>query len=81
MNNAALAANTAVMFQFNNSVISAGDVVMLSIKNPISSIMNYQVWSGNQSAGVTQIVLKNISGGSLSDALVINFTVLKGATA
>lgn len=76
MNNAALAAGTEVVFTFNNSVIASTDTL---IANPVS-FSNYRVRATIASAGVAEIGVTNVSGGSLSQAVPINFTVIKGAT-
>jgi len=82
MNNAALAANTAVAFTFNNSVLTSGaDQVVVSIYGPsVSDSANYSVRASTNSGGVSaKIILKNESGGSLSEGVVLNFEILKGA--
>ena len=73
MNNAALAAGAAVAFTFVNNTISATDNV-----NVISDNGNYIVWATRGSGGCG-IWVKNNHTVSLSDALVLNFTIIKGA--
>lgn len=73
LSNEALAANTTVSFNFNNSLVTANDAIAVSFNSP-----NYNVWVGC-TAGVAVVYVRNISGASLSEALVINFTLLKGA--
>jgi hypothetical protein len=46
----------------------------------MGTMVNYNVWN-YVGAGYTVIAIKNISGGSLSDAPTINFAVIKGASA
>ncbi|WP_343735338.1 hypothetical protein [Acidovorax sp.] len=75
-NNAALAANTEVNFTLNNSSIEAGDNVIIGGSNAV----NYMYRVGPCLAGQVAVFIKNISAGSLSDALVIDFKVIKGAT-
>ena len=80
MNNAALGANTEVGFLVNNSLVSVIDSIIVVPANTGGvSMANYNVRAA-ASAGAVLIYVKNISGGSLSDALVINFAVIKGAT-
>ena len=76
MNNAALGGGAFVAFNFNNSLLSAADGVLLSA----STNSNYRVEVAAVSSGVVQIRVTNISTGSLSEALVINFAIIKGAT-
>ena len=80
MNAAALAAGASVQFNLNNTLINgvAGDIVLASQYTNIDS-SKYEVWAA-AGAGVAQINVRNRTGGSLSEALVINFAILKGAT-
>jgi hypothetical protein len=79
MNNAALAAGAAASFSVLNSVVAASDVVVLTgTSSPDSN--NYRIEPINIVAGGFGIRLTNITGGSRSEAVVINFTVIKGAT-
>ena len=79
MNGAALAGNTNVQFVVNNSLVSSSDVVLLTMND--ANGPNYQVQAYVYGAGTFTINLRNITGGSLSNALVLNFAVIKGATA
>ena len=81
MNNAALAAGAFVTFQLTNSVIASTDGVFVYIKNPVSGLANYRVQAGDVGAGYCWISLQNVSAGSLSDAAVIGFSVIKGSNA
>jgi hypothetical protein len=81
MNNAALAANTAVLFAFNNSLVGVNDLVIVSLNNDIGSQTNYRVNSYIAGAGIVGVILTNVTAGSLSDAVGINFVVIKGASA
>ena len=75
MDAAALAAGAFVVFNFNNSKIGAQDTVILSP----SGFSLYRIEITYVGAGACGIRVTNISAGSLSDALGINFTVIKGA--
>lgn len=79
LGNAALAAGAVVSFSFNNSSISIDDSIVLSLVGSIFTHGNYQIWPGNLANGVVTVYLRNISGGSLSEAVVFNFAVIKGA--
>jgi hypothetical protein len=80
MNNAALASNASVAFALNNSLITASDILLVNVNGSgITSLGSYNLWT-QASAGVGYIAVRNISGGSLSEAIVINFAVIKGAT-
>jgi len=79
MNAAALAANTTVSFAFNSTLIAAVDNLLITLNAGAGNAANYNIWS-NVGAGGANIHVRNISGGSLSDALVLNFSIIKGAT-
>lgn len=76
MNNAALGATTNVAFTLTNSKISAKDVVVVNVAGGTASNETYNCWVSGHGAGTCTIVLRNISGGSLSEAVVINFAVI-----
>jgi len=79
LNNAALAASTTVSFTLTNSQIAAGDVLIL---NHVSAgtagayLLNAQTAAGSASVNV-----RNITAGSLSEAIVLAFVVIKATTA
>jgi hypothetical protein len=75
MNNAALANATNVTFTLTNSTISAKDVVVLSVASGATA-GGYNCWISGKSTGSCTITLRNLSGGSLSEAVVINFVVI-----
>jgi hypothetical protein len=76
MNNAALAGNTAVVFRLNDSLIASVDTVIYAA----SGNGNYEITTHAIFAGAVDIRVTNATVGSLSEALVINFSILKGAT-
>lgn len=76
MNNASLATATNATFTFNNSLISANDTVILTIAGGQATAGSYNVFANALAAGSVSISLRNISGGSLSEAIVINFAII-----
>lgn len=78
LNGAALAADTTVSFTLTNSTIASGDIMVM---NHISTgtagayLLNAQCGSGTASVNV-----RNITAGSLSEAIVIAFAVIKAVT-
>lgn len=78
MNNAALAASTSVMFTLTNSAIAANDLVIVNIKSGATSLA-YLTQVEAVATGSCNIVLRNVSTGSLSEAVVLSFAVIKGA--
>ena len=75
LNNAALANATNVSFTLTNSTISAKDVVILSVASGATAGA-YNCWISGKATGSCTITLRNLSGGSLSEAVVINFAVI-----
>jgi hypothetical protein len=78
MNAAALAASTTVVFALTNTVIASTDSIVVAVAFGATSNGNYQCW-GSCSAGSANIYVRNISGGSLSEAIVLNCLVIKGS--
>jgi len=76
MNNASLATATNATFTLNNSFISANDTVILTISGGQATPGSYNVFANALSAGSVSITLRNISGGTLSEAVIINFALI-----
>ena len=76
MDAASLATATNATFTLNNSFISANDTVILTISGGQATAGSYNVFANNLGTGTVSISLRNISGGSLSEAVVINFAIL-----
>jgi hypothetical protein len=79
MNNASLATATNATFTLNNNVIGANDCVILTISGGQATAGSYNVFANSLTTGSVSITLRNISGGTLSEAVVINFCVIHGA--
>jgi len=76
--NAALAAATIVSFTLTNTVIAAGDVLVL---NHVSGgTLGAYTLNAACGAGTATITIRNNTAGSLSDAMVIGFALIKGVT-
>jgi hypothetical protein len=80
LNGAALAAGATASFTLNNTSIAETDTVAISLSGAMGTFVNYNIWN-YVGGGYVLIAIKNISGGSLSDAPTINFAVIKGASA
>ena len=79
LNNAALAADTTVSFTLTNTVIEAGDILIM---NHISAgTAGSYLLNAQSAAGTASINVRNITAGSLSEAIVIAFAVIKAVTA
>ena len=75
MNNAQLNATTNVTFTLNNSTIGAKDVTILNVAAGATAGA-YNCWISSKATGSCTITVRNISGGNLSEAVVINFAVI-----
>lgn len=79
LNAAALAANTTVSFTLTNSTIAATDLLVL---NHVSAgTAGAYSLNAQCAAGSASINVRNLTSGSLSEAIVIGFAVIKAATA
>ena len=79
MNNAALAADTTVSFTLTNSTIAATDILVL---NHVSGgTAGSYLLNAQAAAGSASINVRNITAGSLSEAIVIGYAVIKAVTA
>ena len=76
MNNAALAATTNVAFTMTNSKVGPKDVVIANVAAGTAGTDTYNCWVSGHAAGSCTFVLRNISGGSLSEAVVLNFAIV-----
>jgi hypothetical protein len=79
MHNASLAADTTVSFTLTNTTIVATDLLVLnhvSGGTAGSYLLNAQAGAGSASINV-----RNITAGSLGEAIVISFAVIKAVTA
>jgi hypothetical protein len=79
MNNAALAAAAEVGFTVTNSEVAATDVVAVCIASGATAA-SYTVNVDAVAAGSFKITVGNVSAGSLGEAIVLNFAVIKVVT-
>lgn len=80
MNNAALNAGVEVSFTVTNSAVAAADVAV-ACHASTGTAGAYLVEANSIAAGSFAITVSNLTAGNLSEAIVINFVVIKGATA
>lgn len=76
MNNAALATVTGVEFTLTNTLIAASDVLAISIGGGRAASSWYAI-TANCAAGSAIITVTNLTAGTLSEALVLNFALIK----
>ena len=80
MNNAALAAGATSYFMFNNSCISVTDNILLeSVAATYVSVGAYTIGVEAVGFGIAYITVKNNTAVSLSEAIQLNFAIIKGA--
>jgi predicted ThiF/HesA family dinucleotide-utilizing enzyme len=71
-----MATATNATFTLNNNLISANDTVILTISGGQTTPGSYNVFANALAAGSVSITLRNISGGNLSEFVVINFAII-----
>lgn len=79
MNGAALAADSAVTFTMVNSQVSPQDVIVVSIKSGATAGA-YSVSTSDIASGSVDIALRNLTAGSLSETVVLNYVIIKSTT-
>jgi hypothetical protein len=81
MNNAALAGGAVALFTLTNSLISANDTIIVCISSTTtgSTAGAYTTYVSSLSAGSAVIALRNLSGTSYSEAVIINYAIIHGA--
>jgi hypothetical protein len=75
LNNASLAATTTVTFTLTNSLLSANDIVILSIASG-GTAGAYNAYVSGLAAGSVVLALRNVTAGALAEAVVLNFAIL-----
>jgi hypothetical protein len=79
MNAAALVQQTNVLFTLNNTSIGPNDIVIVSVSGG-GTAGAYWPYVASQTTGSAQIGLFNNTAGSLSEAVIINFAIIHGAS-
>lgn len=79
MNNSALAAGETISFLLGCNILTISDNILITLETTnLSNTLAYNIWCNIYNGGC-YVNIKNISGVSLSEAIVLNFTVFKGA--
>ena len=79
LNGAALAADTTVSFTLTNTTVATTDIIVL---NHVSGgTAGSYLLNAQAAAGSASINVRNITSGSLSEAIVIGFAVVKAVIA
>jgi len=77
LNNEALASNTAASFTLTNNLISTNDVIITNVSGG-GTAGAYTTYVSSMTAGSAVITLRNMSAGSLSEAVIINYAIIHG---
>jgi hypothetical protein len=82
MNNAALAGGAAVSFVLTNTLISGNDSMIVNVSSNTtgSAAGAYTTYVSYLVSGSALITLRNLSATSYSEAVIINFCVIHGAS-
>jgi hypothetical protein len=82
MNNAALAGGAVASFILTNSLISTNDTISVCVSSNTtgSAAGAYTTYISYLSAGTALISLRNLSATSYSEAVIINYTIIHGAS-
>lgn len=78
MNAAALNLTTTVPFTLTNARIKVGDQILVSHSSG-GTAGSYNVWATTVVNGSCVIQVRNITGGSLSEAIVLTVTILSSS--
>ena len=80
MHNETLTAGASAIFWQNNTTVSINDTVIVNITaNSVADIPAYTITAHPQTSGNILYCLKNVSSGPLSEAVVLNYTIIKGS--
>ena len=79
MNNAALAGNTAVSFTMNNTSISTSDTIIVNVSGGATTGA-YTSYVTSMTSGSAILTLRNLTSGSLSEAVILNYSIIHGAS-
>jgi len=83
MNNAALAGSAAVSFVLTNNLISANDTIVVCVSSNTtgSAAGAYTTYVSYLATGSALITLRNLTAAtSYSEAVIINFSIIHGAS-
>jgi len=82
MNNAALAGGAVVSFVLNNNLLSINDTIYPCVSsNTTGSLAGaYTVYTSYTAVGSALITLRNLSSTSYSEAVIINYAIIHGAS-
>jgi len=77
MNGAALAAGAAASFTLTNNLLSVADTIIVNVSGG-GTAAAYTAYVSSMAAGSAVLTLRNLSAGSLSEAVVLNYAIIHG---
>lgn len=78
LNGSSIGASSYDQFTLTNSCISSTDVVLVTLQSATS---DYMVVTSNVQDGSCRVIIRNLSGAPLAEALGLNFAVIKAVNA
>jgi hypothetical protein len=79
MSGVELAANTAVSFTLTNSTISTNDAIIVNVSGG-GTVGAYTTYISSMTSGSAVVTLRNLTASALSEAVIINFATIHGAS-
>ena len=79
MSGVELAANTAVSFTLTNSLISTNDAIIVNVSGG-GTVGAYTTYISSMTSGSAVVTLRNLTASALSEAVIINFATIHGAS-
>jgi hypothetical protein len=79
MSGVELAANTAVSFTLTNSTISTNDAIIVNVSGG-GTAAAYTTYISSMTTGSAVVTLRNLTASALSEAVIINFATIHGAS-
>ena len=77
MNGAALAAGAAASFTLTNNLLGVNDTMIVNVSSGATAAA-YTAYVSSLAAGSAVLTLRNLSAGSLSEAVVLNYSIIHG---
>jgi len=77
MNGAALANGVAVSFTLTNNLLGVNDTMVVNVSSGATAAA-YTAYVSSLAAGSAVLTLRNLSAGSLSEAVVLNYAIFHG---
>lgn len=77
MNGAALAAGAAASFTLTNNLISIADTIIVNVSGN-GTAAAYTAYVSSLAVGSAVLTLRNLSAGSLSEAVILNYALIHG---